>query len=281
MDDNAQRRLTDQLLPAVLAAAQLEMAYFRAGRSVAADIVLKADASPVTVADQRAEALIVAVLGTIAPAVTVIAEEAYAAGARHARSEPFFLVDALDGTKNFVAGEPEFTINIGLISNGVPIYGLIYAPAMGSLFVTDGPSRALTAEIPCNAAPLHLDAWKPARLAVRSPPSEGLTVLLSRSRSHDLTDPVFADLKVHERRHIGSSYKFCIVAQGHADLYIQQGGTCEWDTAAGDALVRAAGGVVLTMAGLPLVYGGFDREFRNPPFIASSGPWSSMRSNTR
>ena len=143
MDRHDQRRLTDQLLPAVLAAGRLEMGYFAAG----CDVVTKADNSPVTIADQQAEAMIVAALAGILPGCPIVAEEAYAAGIRPTLSDPFLLVDALDGTKQFVSGHREFTINIALIRGGKPVYGLVYAPALGDLLVTDGPDRALRAHM--------------------------------------------------------------------------------------------------------------------------------------
>jgi 3'(2'), 5'-bisphosphate nucleotidase len=271
------RRLTDQLLVSVLSAARFELSYFQTGVAATTTIVTKADASPVTIADQKAEAIICSALRLIAPGVTVIAEEDYAAGGRSALTEPFFLVDALDGTKNFIAGDSDFTINIALVAHGVPVYGLVYAPAKGELFVTDGPDCAVSVVLTSDAAPAGLGACELSPMRVRPPPSVGLTVLLSKSRVHNLADPFYANLPIHERQHFGSSYKFCLVAQGTADLYVQLGGTCEWDTAAGDALVRAAGGCVRSLDGASLVYGGAGRGYVNQAFVAASRPLPQLQ----
>ena len=272
MDRHEQRRFTDQLLPAVLAAGQLEMGYFHAGVAVET----KADRSPVTIADSEAEALILAALGVIMPGCAVVGEEAFAAGARPNLTDPFVLVDALDGTKQFIAGHREFTINIALVMEGRPVYGLVYAPAMGDLMVTDGPGRALRARVAPGAGAMDLASVDPREICVR--PSEGgLIALQSRSRNLEISNRYLEAYAVRERRQLGSSYKFCLIAAGEADLYPQLGDTREWDTAAGQAVLEAAGGLVATLEGRPLSYGKAAADYLNPAFVASSAPLTQFK----
>jgi 3'(2'), 5'-bisphosphate nucleotidase len=277
MDQAAQRLLTDYLLPTVLAAGALEMSLFAPGGPTATPVIMKADNSPVTLADQQAEALLMDALHTFDPSISIVGEEAHAAGARPKLSDAIFLVDALDGTKNYVAGLAQFTINIGLVANGVPIYGLIYAPALAEFYVTDGPGRALMADITCNARPMNLEACSPRSIHVRPPPAVGLRALHSRSRTIDLAAPELVGIPIVERQYLGSSYKFCIVARGDGDLYVQQGTTCGWDTAAGEAIVRAAGGVVADCDGGSLKYPRRIDDWLNPPFVASNLPLAQLR----
>jgi 3'(2'), 5'-bisphosphate nucleotidase len=272
MDRHDQRRLTDQLLPALLAAARLEMGYFNAGCAVDT----KADSSPVTIADQQAEATILAALGQILPGVAVVAEEAFAAGARPALTEPFVLVDALDGTKQFVAGFREFTINIALVRGGVPIYGLVYAPALGDLLVTDGPGATLRARFEPGADLADLAAARPQPARVRTGHG-GVTVLQSRSRDLAASDRYLEAFDVRERRRLGSSYKFCLIAAGEADIYPQLGDTREWDTAAGQAVLEGAGGVVARLDGGTLTYGKRSADYLNSAFVASCAPLETLR----
>lgn len=272
MDRHDQRLLTDQLLPALLAAGRLEMAYFDAGCTVET----KADFSPVTIADQQAETLIVAALAAILPGCAVVAEEAFAAGARPSLTDPFALVDALDGTKQFISGHREFTINIALVSGGRPVYGLVYAPALGELLVTDGPGRALRARMLPAAAVASLQAADPKRIQV-APSTGGIVALQSRSRNLEISNGYLEAFAVRERRQLGSSYKFCLIAAGEADLYPQLGDTREWDTAAGQAILEAAGGVVTALDGSPLTYGKAAADFLNSAFVASSAPLAQLK----
>ena len=272
MNRHDQRRLTDQLLPHVLAAGQLEMEYFDSGVAVET----KADYSPVTIADQQAEALIVAALRGVLPGLAVVGEEAYAAGDRPALTDPFVLVDALDGTKQFVSGHREFTINIGVIAGGRPVYGLVYAPALGDLLVTDGMDRALRAQCPPGADIATLDLVKPAPARVNPRPGH-VIALQSRSRNLAISDAFLSDYHVVQKRQLGSSYKFCLIAAGEADIYAQLGDTREWDTAAGEAVLLAAGGVVAGLDGATLAYGRVGAGYLNPPFVASSAPLDTLR----
>jgi 3'(2'), 5'-bisphosphate nucleotidase len=277
MDQAAQRSLTEYLLPVVLAAGALEMSLFAPGNPTLTPVITKADNSPVTLADQQAEALVIEALHAFAPNIAVVGEEAYAAGARPTLSDSFFLVDALDGTKNYVAGLAQFTINIGCVADGVPVYGLIYAPALAEFYVTDGPGRVLMADIACDATATGLDAYAPRLIGVRQPPAVGLRALHSRSRTIDLAAPELIGLPIVERQYLGSSYKFCLVARGDCDLYVQQGVTSSWDTAAGEALVRAAGGIVAGLDGNSLSYRRSGEDWQNPPFVASNLPLAQLR----
>lgn len=267
MDRHDQRRLTDQLLATVLAAGRLEMGYFEAGCAVET----KADRSPVTIADQEAEAMIVKTLRAVMPGCPIVAEEAFAGGDRPALSDPFILVDALDGTKQFVSGFREFTINIAVVVGGRPVYGLIYAPALGDLLVTDGPGRAVRAGLAPQVELSALDAASPHEISV-VPRRSGLVALQSRSRNLELTDAYLKDFLVAEQRQLGSSYKFCLIAAGVADIYPQLGETREWDTAAGEAVLIAAGGCVASLDGAPLLYGKSRADYLNPTFVASCLP---------
>lgn len=265
------RRLTGRLLPAVVAAGRLELGYFRSGCAVDR----KADRSPVTIADREAEAILLAALADIMPGIAVVSEEADAAGIRPLPTDPFVLVDPLDGTKQFVAGLPEFTVNVAVVAGGRPVYGLIYAPALADLLVTDGPDRAMRIRLdPASAEAERADidalAWAP--VTVRAPRQSGLIAVHSRSRNQEASAAFLDGFDVAERRLLGSSYKFCLVAAGEADIYPQVGRTSEWDTAAGEAVLVAAGGAVADMTGAPLAYGRRDAAYVNPPFVASCAP---------
>jgi 3'(2'), 5'-bisphosphate nucleotidase len=223
----------------------------------------KADASPVTAADEAAEKIILADLAVIAPDVPVVAEESVAAGRVPVIAERFFLVDPLDGTKEFVSHRDEFTVNVALIEDGEPVMGVVFAPARRELYW--GDVRAGKAG--------HIDADPDgtmpsmgAAIAVRSPPAQGLTAVASRSHRTPETDTFLANYPVAEFRSIGSSLKFCLVASGAADIYPRLGTTMEWDTAAGHAVLAAAGGYVTGLEGEPFRYG--KPGFRNGNFVA-------------
>lgn len=219
----------------------------------------KADASPVTAADEQAEALILEALRRLAPEVPIVSEEASAAGRTPTVAERFWLVDPLDGTKEFIHRNGEFTVNIALIENAVPTLGVVFAPAQARLF--SGVSG--------HGAVLE-DAAGRRKIACRSVPIDGLTVISSRSHGDAAALAQFLRGRVvAANKHAGSSLKFCLLAAGEADLYPRLGRTMEWDTAAGDAVLRAAGGRVMTMDSQPLRYGKIG--FENPHFVAESG----------
>ncbi|HWC64341.1 MAG TPA: 3'(2'),5'-bisphosphate nucleotidase CysQ, partial [Rhizomicrobium sp.] len=210
----------------------------------------KSDRSPVTDADEEAEGLILAMLASHFPGVPVVAEEEAAAGRVAAVSERFFLVDPLDGTKEFLSGNGEFTVNIAEIEHGVPVAGAVYAPARARLFF-GGAGMAFENG---NA------------IAARLPARDGLVAVGSRSHGDAATDAFLKRWPVKSMLGIGSSLKFCLVAAGEADIYARGGPTMEWDTAAGHAVLLAAGGRVENWSGAPLLYG--KPGFKNPAFVA-------------
>ncbi len=222
----------------------------------------KDDASPVTLADQRSEALILAALRRHAPDIPIIAEEEAATHGLPATAPPrFWLVDPLDGTKEFVGRNGEFTVNIALIENGAPILGVVQVPVQDVLYAARGSGTATRRRALGPAEPI----------AARPQPDAG--AVLVHSRSHERNDALAAftrDHPVAEMRVCGSSVKFCLVAAGEADLYPRFGPTMEWDTAAGHAILAAAGGTVTTEDGAALRYG--KPGFRNPGFIARGLP---------
>ena len=232
----------------------------RKGSGGALAVRSKADASPVTLADSASEAIILEHLARCAPGTPVVAEEEAASGRSPRAAPEFFLVDPLDGTKEFIAGRDEFTVNIALVRDGIPVLGVVYAPALERLYAADAGAR--TAFCRRGAGPRE-----PIR--VRPVPPNGITAVASRSHCSAETEAYLAHYCVSERISIGSSLKFCLVAEGSADLYPRLGPTMEWDTAAGHAVVLAAGGSVIAADGQPLRYG--KAQYRNPSFIAS-GP---------
>jgi 3'(2'), 5'-bisphosphate nucleotidase len=225
----------------------------------------KDDRSPVTDADEEAERCILAELRRLFPDVPIIAEEAAAAGASPEIGPRFFLVDPLDGTKEFLNRNGEFTVNIGEIVNGRPVRGCVFAPARARLFLGDQSHGAFELAIKEGAAP---DFSQARAIKARSAPPEGLVAVASRSHRDASTDEYLARFPVREFISAGSSLKFCLVAAGEADLYPRLGRTMEWDTAAGHAVLAAAGGSVLTLDERPFVYGKLEEKFANPFFVA-------------
>ena len=225
----------------------------------------KPDLSPVTAADEEAEALISKRLEEVAPGVPVLAEEAMAAGSVPELGERFFLVDPLDGTKEFLKRNGEFTVNIALIEGRRPACGVVLAPANARLFIGDGPNGAFELEAP-GGVKLELGQARPIK--VRPVPKDGLVAVISRTHRDAKTDEYLAHYPVASLLASGSSLKFGLVAAGEADLYPRHGPTMEWDTAAGHAVLEAAGGSVTELDGRPLLYGKADQGFLNPPFIA-------------
>jgi 3'(2'), 5'-bisphosphate nucleotidase len=224
----------------------------------------KGDLTPVTEADEAAEKIILAGLAQIRPAVPVISEEAASAGKFPAVAEEFFLVDPLDGTKEFISKNGEFTVNIALVENGIPTAGVVYAPALKRIFWGEKGHGAAHGRIEGDAAPL----W--GKLGVRKLPADGATVVASRSHRDQATEDFLKTVKVKSLCSAGSSLKFCLIAAAEADLYPRFGRTMEWDTAAGHAVLLAAGGKVVTVEGPDLTYGKRARGYDNPGFIASA-----------
>lgn len=224
----------------------------------------KPDKSPVCDADEYAEAIILGRLAERLPSFPVLAEEAAANGKKTVPGSTFILVDPVDGTLEFLSHNDEFTVNIGLIVDGAPLAGVVYAPALGQLWI--GGATATSCSVsPGEALPPRAQRRE---IHVRAAPSGGLTALASRSHSDAKTEAFLAQLPIRERRIAGSSLKFCALAEGDADVYARFGQTMEWDTAAGDAVLRAAGGIVLDGDHHPLQYGKSGEQFKNGPFVA-------------
>ena len=251
--------LVDQLAEAAQEAGEAILEIVRRGFEVEA----KQDSSPVTEADRAAELVILAALARAAPGIPVIAEEEVAAGRIPAHDDTYFLVDPLDGTKEFVRGGDDYTVNIGLIEKGVPRLGVVFAPATrvlhgGSVgagaWVDDGSGR------------------RPIRTRQRG---EQITAVASKSHLNQATiDYLEAAVGTCGYVSVGSSLKFCLVAEGRADIYPRASPTSEWDTAAGHAVLLAAGGIVDGPDGGPLRYG--KRAFLNRAFVATAG-WKAPR----
>ena len=223
----------------------------------------KSDLTPVTEADEVAERLILDGLAGLDPATPVISEEAAAAGRIPVVAGRVYLVDPLDGTKEFISRNGEFTVTLALVEEGVPVAGVVFAPAQQRIFWGEKGLGAAHAKLHDGMAA----AWH--RLTVRPCPEAGATVVASRSHRDAQTDAYLKTVSVRALISAGSSLKFCLVAAGEADLYPRFGRTMEWDTAAGHAILLAAGGKVLTDKGIPLSYGKLERGFDNPGFIAS------------
>jgi 3'(2'), 5'-bisphosphate nucleotidase len=231
----------------------------------------KTDGSPVTLADERAEAVIVAGLRARFSTVPIVAEELVSQGVvPTGLGSQFFLVDALDGTKEFCAGRDEFTVNIALVRDGAPIVGVVYSPASGTMYsgYHDGAGEAQAARTRIGSGGGAI-AQEPisARVSEATP-----TIVATRSHMNSETKAFLDQHPRAETRSIGSSLKFCILAAGEADIYPRFGTTMEWDTAAGDAVLRAAGGSTIAEDGHVLTYGKRGRpgiaDFQNPHFIA-------------
>ena len=223
----------------------------------------KDDKSPVTDADELAEAIILAELKTRFPDVPVLAEESFASGFRPEIGSAFILVDPVDGTKEFINKNGEFTVNIALIEDRAPTAGCVFAPARERIFV--GGTQAWAGPLKAGET-VSADALEP--IATRDRPAGGMTAVMSRSHADEKT-LAFADAQgVTEKVSAGSSLKFCLVAEGTADVYPRFGPTKEWDTGAGHAVLNAAGGAVLTPEGDAFVYAKEDVEYLNGAFVA-------------
>jgi 3'(2'), 5'-bisphosphate nucleotidase len=247
-------RLVDELSEAARDAGEAILEVVRRGF----DVESKHDASPVTEADRAAELVILAALARAAPGVPVIAEEEVAAGRIPRHGEIFFLVDPLDGTKEFVRGGDDYTVNIGLIERGTPKLGVVYAPASGRLHGG------------CVGEGAWIDEGSGRRPIQTRARGAEITAVASKSHLNQATiDYLEAAVGTCGYISIGSSLKFCIVAEGRADIYPRASPTSEWDTAAGHAVLLAAGGLVDGPDGSSLRYG--KPTFLNRAFVATSG----------
>ena len=245
----------DSLLTIMLAAAEAGAAGILAVAAAALEAETKPDASPVTSADRASEAAILAILGERAPGIAIVSEES---ASSHAALPPprFFLVDPLDGTKELIAGRDDFTVNVALIEDTAPVLGVVVAPRRSETYWTE----------PHGGASMLLAGGGSRRIAARPAPPQGLTAIVSRSHSDIDTQRYLARLGVRETMAMGSSLKLCLIARGDADVYPRLGPTHEWDTAAADAVLRAAGGQVEMLQGGPLRYG--KPGLLNGPFVA-------------
>jgi len=262
-------RLLDEITTIVSAAA----AAILATRAGVLEVGTKADRSPVTAADHAAEAAILEGLARVLPGVAVVSEEAGMLCS--ALPDSFILVDPLDGTREFIAGRDEFTVNVAIVTGGRPQLGVVAAPAQGLLWrgiVGNGAERLrLPPGRPASAA----DERQP--IHTRAAPSGGLVAAASRSHLDPATQAFLSRLSIEECVTCGSAVKFCQVAEGIADVYPRLSTTCEWDVAAGHGLLVAAGGTVTTPEGRPLTYGRRDADFRIPAFIAWGDPSAPSR----
>lgn len=253
---------TEELLEPLLAAAT------RAGTRIMADwkslqpVRAKADGSPTTDTDAAAEAIIIDAIRQICD-LPIIAEEAHARGESPVitADEPFFLIDALDGTRDFIHGQPDFTVNIALIYARAPVFGIIHAPTTGATWHAAKGHGAHTVRRGVRT-----------RLAMPRPLPQGYRILGGkRSSEPTIIEPFVGAHEVASRAQRSSSLKFCLLAEGEADLYPRLGDTYEWDIAAGDIILRESGGAILDLAtGAPVLYGKHDRDYLNGGFIAGS-----------
>jgi 3'(2'), 5'-bisphosphate nucleotidase len=235
---------------------------------------LKADRSPVTAADEAAEAVILEALARLMPGVPVVSEEAVAQGARPTLGARFILVDPLDGTREFLAGLDEFTVNLAIVSDGVPTLGIIAAPAQGRVWrgaLGRGAERFGLAPGAAPDAARNVTALHP-----RGRPARGIVATVSRSHLDPRTAAFVAGLPQAEQMVCGSSLKFCRLADGSADVYPRLAPTSEWDIAAGHAVLAACGGSVTAPDGAALAYGRVADGFRVPGFVAWADPAAAV-----
>jgi 3'(2'), 5'-bisphosphate nucleotidase len=259
-------RLLDELSSIVSAAG----AAILAARDASLQVRAKADRSPVTAADHASEAVMLEGIFRVLPGISVVSEEAVASSPPSSLSGTFVLVDPLDGTRELIAGRDEFTINVAVVSGGRPQLGIVAAPARGLLWrgiEGRGAERLLLAAgVPASAAR--------ERTAIHTRPCPRSDFIAAVSRSHldPRTAAVLARLPIGERIACGSAVKFCLLAEGNADVYPRLSTTCEWDVAAGHALLAAAGGMLVTPEGGKLTYGRIEAGFRVPAFMAWGDP---------
>lgn len=246
------RDILPQLIPIARAAGAEIMRIY----ATPFDVNRKDDASPVTLADEVAEQIIIDGLLALTPDIPIVAEESMGRGSNPAIGHRFWLVDPLDGTREFIKRNGEFTVNIALIESGIPTIGVVFAPAHDELYAVEP-----------GTAPFIEDQNGRRPIACRTPPPEGLTVLTSRSADRsDSIESLLRNYTVAKRLQVGSSLKLCQIAAGTADFYPRIGRTMEWDIAAGQAILVAAGGRVTTLDGTPLTYA--KPHFENPDLLA-------------
>ena len=250
---NLLRNLSEKLIPSVYEAGLAIMEIYAEKPSG----ILKDDGSPVTKADRAAEEILISAIKKITPDITIISEENAKSHSLKV-TEIFFLVDPLDGTKEFLKFDDKgsFTVNIGLIEKGFPVMGIVFAPALDRLFVGINGDGAYEKR----------NRGKEREIKIRNIPKNGPLAVVSSSHLDEKTDQWLIKNNVNKTVSIGSSLKFCLVASGEADVYPRFGPTSEWDTAAGDAILRSAGGNVHNPDGTNFLYG--KKNYKNSSFIA-------------
>ncbi len=256
-------RTAEALTDAASRAGAAIMAHY--GKPV--EIEFKDDESPVTRADRDAEKVLLAALKDLAPDIPIVSEET-AADRNAPVGRLFFLVDPLDGTKEFIKQRTDFTVNVALIEDGFPCFGIVYAPARELLAVTEADGVAIEASMPPSPVGADLNALPSTRLHAKTPNPAALTALVSLSHLDEKTEDFLKGFNVSERASAGSSVKFLEIARGNADVYPRLGPTMEWDTAAGQAVLEAAGGHVVDKKGARFAYGKTDKGLKNPSFVA-------------
>ena len=257
--------LLPQVLDAVAAAGTAILEVY----ATAHDVEYKADDSPLTRADRAAHDILAARLGALQPPVPLLSEEHDASHPRAVRGawREYWLVDPLDGTKEFISRNGEFTVNVALVHDHRPVLGVVAAPAIGLTYYAAEGVGAFRRQ----------DGGEPEPIRVR-PAADPLVIVGSRSHRGDSLDAVLARIGAHELRPMGSALKFCLVAEGSADFYPRLGPTSEWDTAAAQAVLEVAGGAVTTLDGAPLRYNERD-TLLNPHFMAYGDQgrrWSAL-----
>lgn len=231
------------------------------------EVETKDDDSPVTKADRDADKVLASALKELAPDIPVVSEETVSD--RNAKlGRLFFLVDPLDGTKEFIKQRTDFTVNVALIEDGFPCFGVVYAPARKLLTVTVADGVAVEAELAPSETGADLTALTTTRLHAKTPDPAGLTALVSASHLDEKTEDFLKDFNIASRAGAGSSVKFLEIARGNADIYPRFAPTMEWDTAAGQAVLEAAGGHVVDGKGARFAYGKSDQGLKNPGFVA-------------
>ncbi len=270
LDDATLDRLAETFATLCVLAGQAIMAVYAGGSPT---VRVKDDKSPVSEADELGEAVIISGLEAAGVALPVVAEEACALSGKPRLQSRYVLVDPLDGTREFLSRNGEFTVNIALIDGTRPVAGAVYAPALGRLWFAG--RTAMTCSV-APGAPLPPVAER-TMLRTRACPSVDMVALASRSHADAQTEAFLATLPIGDRRAAGSSLKFCVLADGTADVYPRFGPTMEWDTAAGDAVLRAAGGIVLRPDGEMFDYG--KAGYRNGPFVAWADPSAAQRTS--
>jgi 3'(2'), 5'-bisphosphate nucleotidase len=255
--------LIDAIAEIAVGAGAVIMPHYGEGRATT-----KSDGSPVTLADGQAEEFIHERLSKLLSGIPIVAEEACSAKQVPDFVDLFVLVDPLDGTKEFLKRNGEFSVNIALIENRTPVAGVIYAPSLGKLWLA-GP-KAETADIACGA---RIETATGRRdIHTRKRPQDGLIAMASRSHMNPETERMLERFDIRERYYVGSSIKFCRIAEGLADIYVRHGTTMEWDTAAGHAVLAAAGGALTGVDGQSFLYGKRSDDFYNSGFIAVGDP---------